>query len=163
MPMAILGMLGKPKLIMLVIVAAIIGGLYFWNTLLKADLAVARANIATQEVALELQRDTVEAAQANAAEWREAFNGMQATIEELQDVQVAAAEESKRLSTIFIRHNLTTLAAARPGLVERRINSGSVAALGMLESITRGDTQLSDRSGAATRTTGPPQPTTNSD
>lgn len=158
----VLGILGRPKLIMLVVVAAIIGGLYFWNTLLKADLAVAQANIAVMEAALELQRDAVEAAQANAAEWREAFNGMQATIEELQDVQVAAAEESKRLSTIFIRHNLTTLAAARPGLVERRINSGSRAALSVLTSITSGDTQLSNRAGAATRTTGPPQPATDS-
>lgn len=159
----VLGMLGRPKLIMLVIVAAIIGGLYFWNTLLKADLAVAQANITTLEVALEIQRGAVESAQENAAEWREAFNGMQTAIEELQNVQTVAAEESKRLSTIFIRHNLTTLAAARPGLIERRINVGSHAALGVLTSITSGDTQLPDRAGSATRAASPPQPTTNSD
>ncbi len=159
----ILGMLGKPKLIMLVIVAAIIGGLYFWNTILKADLSVARANIATLEVALEIQSGAVVVAQANATEWREAFNGMQATIEELQDVQVAAAEESKRLNRIFARHNFTALAAERPGRIERIINAGSLTALSVLESITSGDTQLPDRAGAATRTTGPPQPPADSD
>lgn len=140
-----LGFLGlsQAKLIIIGVAVAValtvIGGLYWQNRVLAGDLKTSQENNGKLVVALETQRVAVKAAQENAEEWKTAHNKLSKRIEELANAQQKAGNEARRLADIFSKHDLAKLARRKPGLIERRINSGTDDALGVLERITSGD------------------------
>ncbi len=153
--------LGKVKTIAmvagLVAVAVVIGGLYWWNTILRDDLRTSEQNNAALQVALSTQQEAVNAALANAEEWEEAYNQLSLIHEELQVVEQKSSSEVRRLRDIFARHDLSALALARPGLVERRVNDGTADALSVLQRITSGDLLEAAGSGGSARAPTDPQ------
>ncbi len=133
-------------------------GLYGYVQSLKLDLIISMANTVKLKSALRTQAGALRAAQENAGEWRSALGEIQQSMEELSRVQSMAAAETRRLNTIFSRHDLSALALAKPGLVERRIAAGSRDAFRVLHDITAGDLQRTSGAGAAPGAAPAPKP-----
>ena len=72
---------------------------------------------------------TIEALQNNLAKTTEALNTMSTRNAEIE-------AESQRYLSIFARHNLSKLAAAKPGLIETRINKGTSDVFRVIENDT---------------------------
>ena len=58
-------------------------------------------------------------------------------LNDLQKKSQEAQKEMNRYLDIFKRHNLTKLAAAKPGLIEPRINNGTKDVFDSIEEISR--------------------------
>lgn len=130
-------LLGNWKLIIAGIAAlavvTIIGLGYRHYTGLIDSVATLTANNAQLETAVGQQKQTIAAQQDAIGEWQQSQDELLSRVDELQAVAEEAAKETRRLNDIFARHDLTELARRKPGLIERRINSGTRAAGRMLE------------------------------
>lgn len=85
---------------------------------LVGEVQQQQAIIAAQELRQQEQIKTIEALENNLAKTTEALNVMGARNSEIES-------EMNRYLGIFKRHNLGKLAAAKPGLIEPRINKGT--------------------------------------
>lgn len=92
---------------------------------LLADIQVLEGNNAKLELAIEVEKATVDILQEGILEWQTAAEEYQHQVEALKESEAEARSESRRLNDIFGQHNLTRLARAKPGLIESRINSGT--------------------------------------
>tara|TARA_B100000131_G_scaffold320603_1_gene369161 strand:+ start:1682 stop:2080 length:399 start_codon:yes stop_codon:yes gene_type:complete len=105
---------------------------YLWNEnqVLTANNAALETAVATQEEAIQtLQND---------------FNLQTEQLGELQKKSQEAQKEMNRYLDIFKRHNLTKLAAAKPGLIEPRANKATKEVFDGIEEISVGIDQLDD-------------------
>ena len=109
-----------PYLIMILVFACISigGGAYVYVQDLQERVQVLRENNAKLEVAFETQKAENEALQKDFALQTESLN-------ELSTAKAEIQKEMNRYLDIFKRHNLTKLAAAKPGLIETRVNKGT--------------------------------------
>ena len=105
---------------------------YLWNEnqVLTANNAALETAVATQEEAIQtLQNDfTLQTEQLGA----------------LQKKSQEAQKEMNRYLDIFKRHNLTKLAAAKPGLIEPRANKATKEVFDGIEEISVGIDELDD-------------------
>lgn len=124
--------------VVLAAAATVMGMLWLQNRSLNSENDILRGNNVVLETSLEMERGAVRAAVANADLWQDAMDQLQRDVEKMSAAQQAARQETRRLNEIFNDHDLEALAAARPGLVERRVNSGSADAIGVLHDITSG-------------------------
>jgi hypothetical protein len=90
------------------------------------------ARVAELEVALAVEQEAVRTLQAQAEE-------LQADLKEQGRVAQRASAEARRLNAIFAEHDLTRLALAKPGLVERRVNDGTARVGRVLVCLTTPD------------------------
>jgi hypothetical protein len=112
------------KLLFAFIVAgAGVGYIYFQTT--ESKMADMQAQLQTQagvitafETRQEEQVRTIEALQGNLKKTTEALQTQSARNAEIEG-------EMNRYLSIFARHNLSKLAAAKPGLIETRVNKGT--------------------------------------
>lgn len=112
----------------------ILGGLsyYLWN-----ENKILTANNAKLETAIATQEEAIKTMQTDFA--------LQTTqLNELQMKSQEAQKEMNRYLDIFKRHNLTKLAAAKPGLLEPRINKGTKNVFDSIEEISRTIDSLDD-------------------
>lgn len=100
-----------------IIVAMGIGG-YFYYTTTQAEITELRDLNTAYTLKFEQQEQALESLQADFQLQTESLNEMQAKSQEIQ-------QEMARYLDIFKRHNLTKLAAAKPGLIETRVNKGT--------------------------------------
>ena len=108
-----------------IIVVLGVGGYYLYqeNQVLQANNAALEGAVATQEAAIKnMQND---------------FALQTKQLGELQQKSQATQLEMNRYLDIFKRHNLTKLAAAKPGLLEPRINKGTKNVFDSIEEISR--------------------------
>ena len=124
--MAVIGIAG------LAIVTSITLG-YSHYTGLVSDLEVSKANQARLELAVDVQTETIAAAQKNATDWQDAYAALEAQAEVVRQIAVEAQAEQERLNDIFAEHDLGALAGAKPGLIENRLNSGTARIICLLE------------------------------
>ena len=104
--------------------------LYQQNQVLSANNAALEGAVATQEAAIKnMQND---------------FALQTKQLGELQQKSQATQLEMNRYLDIFKRHNLTKLAAAKPGLLEPRINKGTKNVFDSIEEISRTIDSLDD-------------------
>ena len=104
--------------------------LYQENQVLSANNAALEGAVATQEAAIKnMQND---------------FALQTKQLGELQQKSQATQLEMNRYLDIFKRHNLTKLAAAKPGLLEPRINKGTKNVFDSIEEISRTINSLDD-------------------
>ena len=97
--------------------------LYNENVTLKANNLALEGAVATQEAAIQnMQTD---------------FALQTTQLNDLQKKSQEAQKEMNRYLDIFKRHNLTKLAAAKPGLLEPRINNGTKNVFESIEEISR--------------------------
>lgn len=108
----------------LAIVTGIFFGVRHYEGVLS-DLEVARANEAKLELAVETQKDAIDAAVENANDWQSAYAELQEQAAVLRQIATEAQAEQERLNDLFAEHNITDLAIAKPGLIENRLNSGT--------------------------------------
>ena len=104
--------------------------LYQQNQVLTANNAALEGAVATQEAAIKNMQ-----------------NDFALQTKQLGDLQKKSQEtqlEMNRYLDIFKRHNLTKLAAAKPGLLEPRINKGTKNVFDSIEEISRTIDSLDD-------------------
>jgi|GEM_PF-2526445 len=134
-----LSFLGFSKIKTIVIALAALGlitiiGLGYWHyTSLLRDVQVLRANEQVLRAAVSEQARAIERAASAIDDWSRAQEQLVQRVERMQAVAEAARDETRRLNDLFANHDLGSLAAARPGLVERRLSDGTAAALRLLE------------------------------
>ena len=107
------------------IIVAMGGVGYIYYQASESKLADLNAQLQTQagvitafETRQAEQVRTIEALQNNLQKTTEALNTMSTRNQEIE-------AEAQRYLSIFARHNLSKLAAAKPGLIETRINKGT--------------------------------------
>lgn len=107
------------------IIVAMGGVGYIYYQASESKLADLNAQLQTQagvitafETRQAEQVRTIEALQNNLQKTTEALNTMSTRNQEIE-------AEAQRYLAIFARHNLSKLAAAKPGLIETRINKGT--------------------------------------
>lgn len=131
------------KILLGVILAMGVGGYIYYNTTeTKINTLEARAiQQANENNALRIAQDeqnrTIDALQSNLTRTTDALNNMASRNNEIQ------AEMSRYLD-IFARHDLARLAAAKPGLIETRINKGTQDVFDTIESESAFIDQLDD-------------------
>ena len=104
--------------------------LYTQNKTLTANNLVLESAVATQEEAIaSLQND---------------FALQTGSLLELQSRNQEIQQEMSRYLDIFKRHNLTKLAAAKPGLIEPRVNNGTKDVFDSIEKDSRNIDSLDD-------------------
>ena len=104
--------------------------LYNQNKVLSANNLALEGAVATQEEAIKsLQND---------------FTLQTNSLLELQRKNQEIQQEMSRYLDIFKRHNLTKLAAAKPGLIEPRVNKGTKDVFDSIEEDSRNIDSLDD-------------------
>lgn len=143
------GMLGGVGLRLAIIaaIAVAVGGFYLHYQNIVNERNEALQQVGALEVANKAQATTIERLVENTAEWARSAEAFQETLDELANNQTRANEQTKRLNDVLSRHDLTALSLAKPGLIQRRINSGTSDILRLFESETSGSKNRSDRSG----------------
>ena len=104
--------------------------LYTQNKVLSANNIALESAVATQEEAIaSLQND---------------FALQTSSLLDLQNRNQQIQQEMTRYLDIFKRHNLTKLAAAKPGLIEPRVNKGTKDVFDSIEEDSRNIDSLDD-------------------
>ncbi len=116
----------------LAIVSSITLGYRHYTGLLAANVTLEKNN-AVQGLALSAQDDTIKVQGDAISEWKLAQDELIKRVDEAQQIAEDAAKETRRLNDIFSKHDLAYLARKKPGLIERRLNTGTRAAQRMLE------------------------------
>jgi Tfp pilus assembly protein PilE len=113
------------QLLIGIIIVLSLGSYYLYNQnqVLQANNAQLETAVATQEEAIATMQND--------------FALQTAQLGELQKKSQEAQKEMNRYLDIFKRHNLTKLAAAKPGLLEPRINNGTKNVFDSIEEISR--------------------------
>ena len=107
-----------------------VGGGYFYFTDMQETIEELRELNVAYELKFETQAETIDALQ-------EDFETQTKALSDLQVQSQAAQREMNRYLDIFKRHNLTKLAAAKPGLIETRVNKGTKDVFDSIENDTR--------------------------
>jgi hypothetical protein len=129
------------KIIFLFAVLSVIGGGYAYHqvtvsklektvTQLEANNRTLKENQVQMEQAVKTAQESLAAAEANAKKSEAAMSALTAKNNEL-------AKEKANYMKIFKDHNLTRLARAKPGMIEKRINNGTEKVFRMLEDDTK--------------------------
>jgi len=104
--------------------------LYTQNKVLSSNNITLKSAVATQEEAIaSLQND---------------FALQTSSLLDLQSRNQEIQQEMTRYLDIFKRHNLTKLAAAKPGLIEPRVNKGTKDVFDSIEEDSRNIDSLDD-------------------
>ena len=113
------------QLLIGIIIVLSLGSYYLYNQnqVLTANNAALETAVATQEEAIATMQND--------------FALQTAQLGELQKKSQETQREMNRYLDIFKRHNLTKLAAAKPGLLEPRINNGTKDVFDSIEEISR--------------------------
>jgi len=123
-------MFGIERILILgTLVAAVAAGAWWYVTMTSAEIETLTANNAVLTQVAEENAETVRLLREDVEQERVAVSDLQAALEKSE-------EKRTELITIFRKHDLTRLATAKPGLIERRINDGTEKAFADLESIT---------------------------
>jgi predicted nucleotide-binding protein (sugar kinase/HSP70/actin superfamily) len=127
------------KIAFIVIILALAGGglgyIYVQN--LQNEIEGQRRVIAAQELADAEQKNTIQKLQDNL---ELQTNALRAQTQRSQEIQ----NEMNRYLDIFRRHNLSKLAAARPGLIQPRVNNGTKEVFDALENDSAALDRLDD-------------------
>lgn len=124
------------KLALLAVLATAIGAAYWHYTVVKGERDAALIQIGAFQVVTENQRTTIRDQEAAIDQWAEAQARMQKTLDDLAVAQVKANTTARKLNNVLSKHDLHALSLAKPGLIQRRINSGTANIFGMFESET---------------------------
>lgn len=113
------------QLLVGIIIVLSLGSYYLYNQnqVLTANNVALETAVATQEEAISTMKND--------------FALQTKALGDLQAKSQATQLEMNRYLDIFKRHNLTKLAAAKPGMLEPRINSGTKNVFESIEAISR--------------------------
>ena len=120
------------QLLVGIIIVLSLGSYYLYNQnqVLTANNVALESAVATQEEAIATMKND--------------FALQTKALGDLQAKSQATQLEMNRYLDIFKRHNLTKLAAAKPGMLEPRINNGTKNVFESIEAISRTIDSLDD-------------------
>lgn len=121
---------GGWKIALLGLLVAAAAGFYWYHTVVVDQRDAALATV-------EAQRGTISLLEKENERWAKAYEQALQVAQEAQTVQKEASTQIRKLNDVLSRHNLHALALAKPGLIERRINSGTADVFSMFERATR--------------------------
>lgn len=161
MAFPILGIIGGKSTIkwaLIGIVAFTIGTAMFlgyrhYTNLLETVSVLERNNVKLTQ-AVETQDRTISAQQSAITEWQQSQDALVNRVSEMQEVYRKASAETNKLRDLFNDHDLTKLSRRKPGLMERRFNSGSRDAYCLLTKASGGT--CSEDNGNSGRSTDKP-------
>lgn len=136
---AMLGISGLKAIVIGLCALAIVGTITAAALVYRGVLnenARLNARVAEDAVALQAQKAATDYAVRTVGEWADAAKKQQALLDEYSRTQQDAVATMRRLNDVLAKHDLRALAAAKPSLVERRVNDGSAAALRLLRDAT---------------------------
>ena len=156
MPLPLIGMIGGTRnMIRLGLIAALalaVGAAVLHYRGLKADLRTSIQNEATLRAEVERQNVEIAEAAAQVDEWKAAFERMQAALGELQEVEEAAGDETRRITNVLDDHDLAALARSRPATIERVVNADTARIFRLFECATSERPECPDEAGRAAGT-----------
>ena len=117
---------------MAIILVLGLGSYYLWN-----ENQTLKANNIKLEGAVQMQEEAISSLQNDFAKQTQALTSLQSKNNEIE-------LEMNRYLDIFKRHNLTKLAAAKPGLIETRANKATKEVFDGIEEDSRNIDQLDD-------------------
>lgn len=123
----------------ILLILSSLGGLggYVYVQDLQNQLSNQKNIVAVQELATQEQQKTIETLQINL---EQQTNALRLQTQRTQEIQ----NEMNRYLDIFRRHDLSKLAAARPGLIEPRVNNGTKEVFDALETDSAALDRLDD-------------------
>ncbi len=132
------GAIVRIGLLVLLGVCVTAAGAVLWNH--YSNLVDAKADLSSRVTGLEKDVATA-TARADAldqvvATWNEASERQVDAISELTTAQRQAGTYQRELTDVLSKHDISLLAKKRPKLIETRVNTGTGAALRMLERAT---------------------------
>lgn len=107
--------------LLIIIIIGLAGSNYFLyneREILKKEVVILTSNQEKLESAVEEQKQTMQLMEAESKKQEDELLAIQ-----MRNQQINA--EMNRYLDIFKRHNLNQLASAKPGLIEKRFNSGT--------------------------------------
>lgn len=126
------------KLALLGALVAAAGLLYWHYTNVVNARDAALAQVGALQVENQVQDQTINTLEGAVDRWSEHAKMLQETNEAMAKAQREASAEQRRLNDVLAKHDLEYLSLRKPGLIERRINSGTADILGMFERATSG-------------------------
>ena len=124
-----MGIFSGLKILLVVGLLASAGGGFMYIKNLKANLEVAKANVAKLEVAVETSEKSLSLLKADNAKLNKLADQL--------NIDLKKSEEyGDELRATLNKHNLTHLANKKPGLIEKRMQGKTDALWKDLESIT---------------------------
>jgi len=132
-------MFGMIKMLPIMVMVAGAGYAYHTTVVSQKDAAIAqlesnntilKENISKMETAFETEKATRERAEQN-------LQAQLKAVGELTEKANAMQAEMDDYLSIFKRHNLTKLARAKPGMIEPRINNGTLEVFRAIEEASR--------------------------
>lgn len=121
------------KMALLAAVAVAVAGAYWHYTVVKGERDLALQQVGALTVANSVQRTTIKDQEKAIGNWAKAQAQMQKTLDSLATAQVEANSTARRLNDVLSKHDLHALSLAKPGLIERRISSGTADILRLFE------------------------------
>ena len=109
-----------------VVLLGIVGGFYWHYTGLLDEVSSLKTTAATLELEKEIQAGHITQLGKGIEAFKENEERIQKRITELAKATTEAKKETRRLNAIFGKHDLNRLATAKPGLMEKRFNSGTL-------------------------------------
>ena len=100
-----------------IIIAALVGAGYYIKGVI-ADNKAMKIELAEKALLIEKIKTALDTVVKNVGEQNEAITG-------LRSEMVVADTEAKEAMQIFAKHNLQALSAAKPGLIEKRVNKAT--------------------------------------
>jgi hypothetical protein len=128
----------------LIAVISMVGLAYWHYTGLIDEVSTLKTRAATLELEKEIQAGHITQLGEGIEAFKENEERIQKKINELATVATEAKKETRRLNALFSKHDLSRLAAAKPGLMEKRFNSGTVTVLRLLECETGNASKCGD-------------------
>ena len=119
---------------LLIIIVLVGGGLYYVSNL-QANLAIAKENVVKLENAVAQQKEVMEMMEAD-------MKDIRAANDELRAIERDNVKKEEKLAKVFNQsksgaaRDIGYLANAKPGLIEKVINKGSIQAVRCLEIAT---------------------------
>lgn len=122
-----------------ILILSALGGMggYVYVQDIQNQLESQKRIVAAQELASQEQENTIAKLQENL---QLQTNALRVQTQRSQEIQ----QEMNRYLDIFNRHNLSKLAAARPGLIETRVNNGTKEVFDALEADSAALDRLDD-------------------
>ena len=135
-----LGMLGLSgiKMALLAVLATAIAGAYWHYSIVKGERDAALVSVGALQIETQIQDQTIATLELGIDAWVAHADALRQTNEDMAKAQHAATAEQRRLNDVLSKHDLSALSVAKPGLLERRINSGTRSVLRMFECASGG-------------------------
>lgn len=101
-------------------------GLVESNAALTSEVATLKQDLTASQAAVDAYEKAIDS-------WKQAAEVQASALDQFAQAQHQAGSYSKELKNVFSKHDLGALAKAKPGLVERALNSGTLNAFRLLE------------------------------